>query len=398
MTTKWVSAPLGDLCDISIGRTPSRAESKYWGLGNRWLSIADMNQGVDLHRTKEEITEAAVRECNCRLLAPGTLVMSFKLSVGKLGFVREPMCTNEAIAALPIRDPRRLDGRFLYRALQIAPLLKDADRAVKGLTLNSDKLARVPISYPVEVAEQCRIADILDKADAIRRKRKQAIALTEELLRSAFLDMFGDPVANPKGWEVKPLGGLVAEGDTINYGVVQPGADDPEGVLLVRVGDFDGMSIRRNGLKRISPETEAAYGRSRLRGDEVLVACVGSIGKVALADMRLAGANIARAVARVRVGDGLRREYLACLLETPWVQRHFLVETRTVSQPTLNIKQIQETPVLLPPPDKQDAFVVLFQRHLALRERQVEAQAATEDLFNATVHAAFGGKLVEATC
>jgi len=169
------------------------------------LSIADLAQGVDIVDTKERITEAAVAECGGRLVAPGTLVMSFKLSVGKLGFVRVPLYTNEAIAALPIRNEKQLNPRFLYRALQVARLSEGADRAVKGLTLNSEKLARIPIAFPRDVDEQCSIADLLDKADAIRRKRNEVIVLHEELLRSRFLEMFGEPMTNPKKWPTKGL-------------------------------------------------------------------------------------------------------------------------------------------------------------------------------------------------
>src|SRR5690606_35141643 len=74
--------------------------------------------------------------------------------------------------------------------------------------ISRTNLGTIELNVP-ELPEQRRIADILDKADAIRRKRKEAIALTEELLRSAFLDMFGDPVTNPKGWPVKPLGDVI---------------------------------------------------------------------------------------------------------------------------------------------------------------------------------------------
>jgi type I restriction enzyme S subunit len=74
------------------------------------------------------------------------------------------------------------------------------------------------------------------------------------------------------------LASLIREDDTINYGVVQPGDDHDEGIPLVRVGDLIEGKVRHSELKRIAPAIEAAYKRSRLRGDEILVSCVGSIG------------------------------------------------------------------------------------------------------------------------
>src|SRR5262249_12880629 len=137
------------------------------------------------------------------------------------------------------------------------------------------------------------------------------------------------------------------------------------------------------------------YARSRLLGDEVLIACVGSIGKVALADERLAGANIARAVARVRPGALLTRSYLAYYLATPFAQRHFSVETRTVSQPTLNIKQIQETPILAPPRPAQDAFTGVERRLQTLVQRLRDMSESTHALFDALLQRAFRGELNE---
>ncbi|MBK8486103.1 MAG: restriction endonuclease subunit S [Saprospiraceae bacterium] len=134
---------------------------------------------------------------------------------------------------------------------------------------------------------QQKIASILEQADAARQKRKQANQLTEQFLQSVFIEMFGDPVRNEKGLVISELKDVVRKDDKVNYGVVQPGDDVANGVPLIRVGDFNGMKISKENLKRIAPEIESQYKRSRIVGDEIFVACVGSIGKVALADESL---------------------------------------------------------------------------------------------------------------
>src|SRR5436853_209529 len=98
------------------------------------------------------------------------------------------------------------------------------------------------------------------------------------------------------------------------------------------------------------------HRRSRLRGDEVLVSCVGSTGVIALADESVKNFNIARAVARIPLAETTNRLFMAAYLKTDFVQRHFTTELRTVSQPTLNIKQLSETLVRLPPLDLQQEF------------------------------------------
>ncbi|WP_230460169.1 restriction endonuclease subunit S, partial [Sansalvadorimonas verongulae] len=106
-----------------------------------------------------------------------------------------------------LKPKDNIDLTFLYRVLQrydVTPFIKGATRA----KLTKGDASRIPVPLP-PLPEQKRIAAILDKADQLRQKRQQAIGLADEFLRSVFLDMFGDPVTNPKGWEVKPLKSLV---------------------------------------------------------------------------------------------------------------------------------------------------------------------------------------------
>ena len=246
-------------------------------------------------------------------------------------------------------DP--VDMRYLWFYLNREGIWPSRGGGQPFIGLGTARAVEVPLP---PLSEQKRIAGILDQADGLRRKRQQALALTDQFLRSTFLDLFGDPVTNPKRWPVVPLASLVADDDSINYGVVQPGDEVADGIPIVRVGDFRDMAINTSNLKRIAPSIEAQYKRSRLQGDEILIACVGSIGAVAIADERLKGMNIARAVARVRCGSQANRLYLASLFVTTFIQSYFTNETRTVAQPTLNIKQIAETPIMLPAKGLQD--------------------------------------------
>ena len=230
---------------------------------------------------------------------------------------------------------------------------------------------------------------MLDRAKALRAKRRAALAELDSLTQSLFLDLFGDPVTNPKGFPKVSLASLVREDDTINYGVVQPGDDLEEGVPLVRVGDLIDGSVRHSELKRIAPSIEAAYKRSRLRGDEILVSCVGSIGVVALANESVKGFNIARAVARIPLAESTDRLFMAAYLNTDFVQRYFTNELRTVSQPTLNIKQITETTVVLPPIALQQEFARRVGAVEKLKAAQRTALAEQDALFATLQHRAF---------
>ena len=288
------------------------------------------------------------------------------------------------------------DARYLLHFLRQGSIRVEGERRMTG----SGGQRRVPAAYLAELKiplpplpEQRRIAEVLDRAETLRAQRRQALAQLDALAESIFLDMFGDPALNPKGFSTRPLASLVRADDKINYGVVQPGDDLEEGVPLVRVGDLSDGRVRQTSLKRISPSIEAAYKRSRLRGDEILVSCVGTVGLVATADESVKGFNIARAVARVPLSDSVGRSYVVAYLKTDHVQRYFVNELRTVSQPTLNIKQLEATSVVLPPLQLQRAFAERVDKLTRLKSTHAASAAELDALFASLQHRAFRGAL-----
>jgi type I restriction enzyme S subunit len=184
---------LSDLVSIEIGRTPSRSNPAYWGGLQKWVTISDFEHGDVVKDTKERITQQALNECGVRVHSAGTLIMSFKLTIGKLAILGSSMATNEAIAALKPINAGVIDQRFLYHYLSQSNFDNLVDRAAKGQTLNKAKLSRISIKFPRDLNQQRRIAAILDKADGVRRKRESALALGDEFLRSWLLEVFGDP-------------------------------------------------------------------------------------------------------------------------------------------------------------------------------------------------------------
>lgn len=204
----WEEVKLGDICDISIGRTPSRNHPEYWGGNNPWVSISDLQGHRYISKTKECITDIAVKECNCKVVSKGTLIYSFKLSIGKIAITERDIFTNEAIAALNIKNAARVELRFLYYAVQKINLTGIGDKAVKGLVLNKEKLNNLKLKLP-PLAIQKKIADILDKANVLRIKDQELKDKYDELEKSIFYKMFGEPVRNEMGWEIMLFGDLI---------------------------------------------------------------------------------------------------------------------------------------------------------------------------------------------
>jgi type I restriction enzyme S subunit len=179
----WDVRSLGSICDISMGRTPSRLNAAFWGAGYVWLSISDLKSKV-VSTSKEEVTPLAAAAM--RSIRKGTLLMSFKLSIGRLCFAGCDLFTNEAICSF--NNPRA-NTDFLYYMLGRTDFSLYGKQAVKGFTLNKESLNSVEVPYP-SLEEQTAIASILSAMDdeistleiQLQKARQLKQGMTQELL------------------------------------------------------------------------------------------------------------------------------------------------------------------------------------------------------------------------
>jgi type I restriction enzyme, S subunit len=171
----WQNGLLGEICSIEIGGTPSRNNPDYWGQSkessNIWVSIKDLNKTV-IFDTAECISDLGVKHSNVKLLKRGTVLLSFKLTIGRVAIAGVPLYTNEAIAGL---NSDIINLNFLFHGLHHWDLLQGVDQAIKGATLNKEKLKKIRFVYPISTFEQSKIAEILSTVD-------RAIEETEALI------------------------------------------------------------------------------------------------------------------------------------------------------------------------------------------------------------------------
>ncbi len=381
---------LGDVVrKMATGKTPPTAQSEYFNGDINWYTPADITNKLFLNGSSRKISQKALSDKKAVVFEPNTLLITCIGNIGRVGITSGITSSNQQITGLTFNN--EIDPQFAFYFFQfIQPELEQkANNAVVPI-LNNAGLREIKIRFP-NIRKQKEIAHILSQVDNAQQQRKVANGLTEQFLQSTFLSLFGDPVRNEKGWEVRTVDKLIANGEKISYGVVQPGDDNRNGIPVIRVGDFSGMTISNSKLKRIDPIIESKYTRTRINGSEILIACVGSIGKVALVDETQVGYNIVRAVARISPNEKeINRFYLAYYLSTPLVQSYFTNETKTVAQPTLNIKQIEATEILLPPLKLQQQFAAIVAQTEALRQRQRAHAAELEEMFQGLLQRYFG--------
>lgn len=194
-------ARLDEIFDLQMGKTPSRNNADYWTDGQYdWVSIADLGSYQKyVEDTKERISALAVQESGIKSVPANTVIMSFKLSLGKTAITQEPVYTNEAIMAFIPTEKYAVLPDYFYYLFSAKDWTKGTNRAVIGTTLNKATLSAVSITVP-PIDEQRKIAAILDKVSDLIAKRRQQLDKLDEMVKARFVEMFGDVIQNTKLW------------------------------------------------------------------------------------------------------------------------------------------------------------------------------------------------------
>ena len=194
-------ARLDEIFDLQMGKSPSRNNADYWTDGQYdWVSIADLGSYQKyVEDTKERISALAVQESGIKSVPANTVIMSFKLSLGKTAITQEPVYTNEAIMAFIPTEKYAVLPDYFYYLFSAKDWTKGTNRAVMGTTLNKATLSAVSITVP-PIDEQRKIAAILDKVSDLIAKRQQQLDKLDEAVKARFVEMFGDVIQNTKLW------------------------------------------------------------------------------------------------------------------------------------------------------------------------------------------------------
>lgn len=376
-------AKLGEIAPAKAAKGSTNGEPFVWHLN---LDQIESGSG----RIIDEVMLPASKAGNSTHWFDETNVLYSKLRpyLNKVVVPEKPgVATTELVPLQP--DPKRLDRRYLAYYLRSDPFVNWVNIQVAGA-----KMPRVSMKVfwdheiPLPpLPEQRRIAAILDKADAIRRKRQETIRLTEDFLRSVFLDMFGDPVTNPKGWEVVQLGEVCdfTAGNSLPEG--EPYLDQEKGHLLLKVGD---MNLPGNEIFISTAREWSGSYRGRMvaqKGAIILPKRGGAIStnkkrmltRPALLDPNLMG---------IYSPKGQINSF--CLFQ--WFQGFDLNEISSGSAvPQLNKQDLAPLKIALPPIDLQEKFEVIVKKVFAMKDRQ--GSGGFDELFYSLVQRAFRGDL-----
>ncbi|QDY89672.1 restriction endonuclease subunit S [Arthrobacter sp. UKPF54-2] len=380
---------LGEVCRIESGGTPSRKDPGNFGGQIPWVKIGDMLQG-QVTGTAETISETGLSTSTAKLWPAGTLLVSIFATIGRTAVLGIPASSNQAIAGLQV-DPKQADTSYLRHFLDASVgLLSASGRGIaqNNINLSMLKAWRVPLP-PLD--EQRRIAAILDNADELRTKRRQALAHLDTLTQSIFQRMESEVSSVPRmklaevciRIQTGPFGSLLHKGDYVDGGVplVNP--------MHIR----DGKIVADSSFS-VSVAKFTDLESFRLLAGDVVLGRRGEIGRCAEVleshgpMLCGTGSLIIRPSAKHLVST-----YLCAVLSGREARNRLTGAAQGATMLNLNTKIVGNLEIAVPPLELQQAFATRVAAVERLKETHRKHLAELDALFASLQDRAFKGEL-----
>lgn len=391
----WRTARLGECCEIVSGATPSTEIREYWDGEIPWATPRDLSalRGRVLLETAKSITRAGYESCSTSLLPSRAVLFSSRAPVGLVAIAGQPMCTNQGFKSLVPKA--ELNPEYLYWCLR--SLASAIERRGSGTTfteVSKEVISRFEIPLP-PLEEQSRIAAILDKADAILRKRRESLRLLNAFLGSVFVGMFGDPVANEKGWmraRAATAIRLIEPGTSIKGDNKPPGPTEWAVLKISAVTSgwylpSECKTVTAPSDRPINPKRgDLLFSRANTR-ELVAATCLvdRDVDRVFLPD------KLWRITANLEVATA---EYLRFLFADLHFRRVLTRHATGTSGSMLNVSQekLLGVEVPLPPLGLQREFAKVVWRTFGLREHMLAAIEQSDEFLKTIAWQAFGSE------
>jgi len=354
MREGWCETNLADVADLVIGRTPSRSEKEYWtsDLTNPFCSIADMD-GKWISPSREGVTQRAITEGKARLVPAGTLMMSFKLTLGRVGFSEVDLFPNEAIVAIDVAQDKALK-EYLYFLLGSQDLTHDSVRAIKGATLNSKSLAAIPLLLP-PIQEQRRIVNLISSVDNyIESLKKQSMAAraAQNAVLHDQLTAVGDD------WTETILGEVI----TIQSGFAFSAKDwTDHGYPVIKINNVRNGKVSLESCSYIADPIPKGAEKFLLTNGDLLITLTGEIGATGTVSQDIP-MYLNQRVGKINILDKSKAllTYIEVFLNHHPVRKEMWTLSKGNAQLNVSPKSIQGISLQLPPLRKQKEIVEII--------------------------------------
>lgn len=383
-------ASLGEIFEIARGGSPRPIQDYLTDdpAGVNWISIADASASDKyIFTTKKRIRKEGVS--GSRMVKPGDFLLTNSMSFGRPYILKTSGCIHDGWLVLSSKKDD-VDQDFFFHLLGSDAVYSKFSQLAAGVTvknLNIDLVAGVQVDFP-SLAEQRRVAAILDQAANLRSQRRAALALLDSLTQSIFLDMFGDPVMNPKGWTLSRLGKM----GSLDRGVSKHRPRNAPQLLggpypLIQTGEVANCG----GYIRSHNTTYSEIGLRQSKLWPAGTLCITIAANIAKTGILTFDACFPDSVVGFRADDSATVEFVRVWLS--FLQKALEESAPESAQKNINLALLRDLPIPVPPLSLQQAFAVRIQAIEFLKAAHRAALAEFDALFASLQHRAFNGEL-----
>lgn len=352
-------AKLGELCKIQSGGTPSRSNKKYWEKGTiPWVKISDIKSKY-LNSVEEYITQDGLENSAAKIFPAGTILYTIFATLGEVCILDIDATTNQAIAGIQIENDQIEKDYLYYYLLSLKQTVNGIGRGVAQNNINMTILKNFEIPLP-PMEEQRKIAAVLDKVSDLIAKRRQQMEKLDLLIKARFVEMFGDPVSNPKQWEMQSLSNVCKD----IYGGGTPSKSHPEyfegSIPWVSPKDMK-SNIITDSIDHITEEAVKNSSAKIVPKDAVLMVIRSGILKhtlpVAIAAVEL---TVNQDMKVFIAGQNITSKFLMYYFKA--IEMDVLSGVRGVTADNIDFKEFQKRLVIVPPIELQQLFSDFVER------------------------------------
>ena len=357
--------------------------------------VVDYSDVVTRTITKKNIDEKYLRAGDIIIEKSGG---SDKYPVGRVIYFDGPSNTylfNNFTGLLRVKDQEKWFPKYVFFSLY-GNYRRGGTRPYENKTtgLHNLKTDDYVSQYEVVEADYSRQKEIcthLDKLYSIIKMREEELVKLDELIKARFVEMFGDPVDNTKGWKKQQLQELVTGDCTISYGIVQTGDDQEEGVPVFRPVDIVNRIPVCSELKKTTEEISNKYKRTILKGREMLITVRANIADTCIVGEEFAGCNVGRGIVPIRTQeDIIPLEFLKHQIDSKHLNDNIKAMAKGITLIQLNMEDLREIELIVPPIDMQREFIAFAEQ---VDKSKVVVQKALDEaqiLFDSLMQEYFG--------
>ncbi len=380
---------LSEFCATGSGGTPSRSklERYYEGGTIPWVKSGELRESI-INCAEEHVTDAALKESSIKLVPAGAILLAmYGATVGRLGILGIEATTNQAVCHI-VPDPKVALTQYVYHALSSkVPNLISMGVGGAQPNINQGIIKSLAIPLP-PLPEQRRIAAILDQADALRAKRREALAQLNSLTQSIFIEMFGDPVINPKGWPFKKLSDV----GSLDRGVSKHRPRNAPELLggaypLVQTGEIANC----DGYVRSHNASYSEFGLRQSKRWPKGTLCITIAANIAKTGILTFDACFPDSVVGFKAEQPETVEFVRVWLS--FLQQALEAAAPESAQKNINLAILRDLNIPLPPSSLQEEFAKRVSATEAFRSTNRTALAELDTLFASLQHRAFRGDL-----